>query len=266
MTRHVVMFSSGAASAVAAKRVAAQQGTDSLVLLFCDVLGEDADNYRFLAEAAAWVGGTLVRVADGRTIWQVFRDRRLLGNHRLAPCSVSLKQQVAERWLQAHADPADTVRYVGFDWNEPHRLANLRRALPQWRIEAPLMAPPYLTKADMLDELRAAGIAPPRLYDLGFPHANCGGGCVRAGSSHWLHLLRVLPDRFAVREAEEQAMRAYLGKDVAMLTDRSGGDRRPLTLATLRARHEAQPQTLRLFDDDWGGCGCFADDVPDAAP
>jgi len=252
------MFSSGAASAIAAKRVADSVGTDRLILLFCDVLGEDEDNYRFLHEAAAWVGGELITIADGRTIWQVFRDRRRLGSDRVAPCSVSLKQRVAERWLQEHCDRATTIRYVGFDWNEPHRLAALRRALPGWRLEAPLQAPPYLTKADMLAQLRAVGIEPPRLYGLGFPHANCGGGCVRAGRAHWRHLLRVLPDRYADWEANEQAIRDYLAKDVAMLRDRTGGVVRPLTLRALREQIEAQPQQGELWAEDWGGCGCFA--------
>src|SRR5262245_45177929 len=101
MTRRVVMFSSGAGSWAAARRVADECGTDDLWLVFADVkgistsphAGEDDDNYRFLAEAARDVGGRLVVVSDGRDIWQVFKDKRFLGNTRQANCSHLLKQK-----------------------------------------------------------------------------------------------------------------------------------------------------------------------------
>jgi len=76
-TSHVVMFSGGIGSWAAAKRVAAVHGTAGLILLFTDTLIEDADLYRFLADAAVNVGGQLVRIAEGRTPWEVFRDRAL---------------------------------------------------------------------------------------------------------------------------------------------------------------------------------------------
>lgn len=72
MNGHVVMFSGGVTSWAAGKRIAAAQGTDSLVLLFADTKMEDEDTYRFLPEAAANIGALLVTVADGRDPWQVF--------------------------------------------------------------------------------------------------------------------------------------------------------------------------------------------------
>lgn len=41
--KHVVQFSGGTCSWAAAKRVAAEFGTDNLILLFADTLYEDAD-------------------------------------------------------------------------------------------------------------------------------------------------------------------------------------------------------------------------------
>ena len=75
------MFSGGLGSWVTAKRVAEQHGTDDLFLVFADVkghnpsphAGEDEDTYRFIREAAANVGGTLVTLNEGRDIWQVFK-------------------------------------------------------------------------------------------------------------------------------------------------------------------------------------------------
>jgi hypothetical protein len=49
-----------------------------------------------------------------------------------------------------------------------------------------------------------------------------------------------------------------LGKDVAILRDRRGGQSRPLTLRAFRERLESDP---KLFDaDDEGACGCFMDE------
>jgi 3'-phosphoadenosine 5'-phosphosulfate sulfotransferase (PAPS reductase)/FAD synthetase len=261
--RHIVMFSSGAGSWAAAKRVAALHGTEALTLLFADTLMEDADNYRFLDQAAANVGGELVRLCEGRTPWQVYFDERFLGNHRVDPCSKILKRQIIDRWLRDQCDPADTIVYVGIDWTEEHRytrLAAQRAASGGWRYEAPLCDPPYLSKAAVLAWLQREGIQPPRLYAMGFPHANCGGFCVKAGIGHFANLLRVMPERYAYHEQQEQAIRVHLGRDdITILRDRTGGTSTPLTLRELRQRVQSE-NAGQLDLLEWGGCGCFVDE------
>lgn len=250
------MFSGGIGSWAAAGRVAAAYGTDRLKLLFTDTLVEDADLYRFLEEAAANVGGELVRLCEGRTIWEVFRDERFLGNTRADPCSKILKRQMADRWLDEHCSPDSTVVYVGIDWTEINRFERLRERRKPWVYEAPLTTAPYLAKSDMMAAARVAGLEPPRLYALGFAHNNCGGGCVKAGIGHFSHLYRTLPDVFATWERNEESMRRQLGRDVAILRDRTGGKVAPLTLAQLRGRLETGGETDQL---EIGGCGCFID-------
>src|SRR5437868_3892453 len=149
--KHVVMFSGGIGSWAAAKRVASRSATKDLTLLFSDTLIEDADLYRFLDDAAANIGVTLIRVADGRTPWDVYRDERFLGNSRVDPCSKLLKRRPAERWLRENCDPRETVVYLGIDWTEAHRFerTRLRRAKEGWRYEAPLCEPPYLSRSDL---------------------------------------------------------------------------------------------------------------------
>ncbi len=154
------MFSAGAGSWAAAKRVAERHGTARLTLLFTDTLIEDEDAYRFLIEGAADVFGTkapdnllpkpssfpplsdkegrrmflsslardameaipgLVWLIEGRDPFQVFRDERFLGNSHRDPCSKILKRQVADRWLDRNKDPKNTTVYVGIDWSEEHR-------------------------------------------------------------------------------------------------------------------------------------------------
>jgi hypothetical protein len=249
------MFSGGIGSYAAARRVVDRYGPNDVVLLFADTRIEDEDLYRFVDEAASDLGLELVRVVDGRTIWDVFRDERYLGNSRVDPCSKLLKRVPLRKWLETNRDPADTVVYLGIDWSESARFDGARSRWLPWTVEAPLCEKPYLEKRDAIAELGLRGIRPPRLYELGFPHNNCGGGCVKAGQAQFARLLREFPERFAEWETNEESIRRELDKDVAILRDERGGTTKPLTLAKLRARIEAD-QTIDVFD--WGGCGCVA--------
>jgi hypothetical protein len=95
------------------------------------------------------------------------------------------------------------------------------------------------------------------MYAEGFPHANCAGGCVKAGQGQFKLLLEQRPEVYAEWEREEQGLREYLNRDVAILRDRTGGTVKPLTLTALRRRIESAPETVDA--DDLGGCGCFTD-------
>ncbi len=253
---HVVMFSGGVGSWATAKRVAERYGTDDLQLVFADTKMEDPDLYRFLREAGANVGGKQVVLAEGRNPWQVFNDVRFLGNSRVDPCSKILKRQLIRTWLNEHHDPRHTVVYLGYDWTEVHRQDKAARFWSPWVVESPMTEPPLRSKEEMLDGLRAAGIAPPALYELGFPHNNCGGFCIKAGQAHFKLLLETMPERYAFHERMEQGIREMLGKDVAIMKDRRGGDLKPLTMEHFRLRLQGGGD---CDVDDWGGCGCFAE-------
>ncbi|MFE9064848.1 hypothetical protein [Streptomyces violaceusniger] len=258
--KHVVMWSGGITSWAVARLVVERYGPENVTLLFADTLIEDEDLYVFNEKASAQLGVPITRVADGRDPWQVFEDKRWLGNTRIAQCSLELKLKVCRDWLEASTDPADTVLYVGIDWTETHRLPAIVKGWLPWKTLAPLAEPPYRDKQQILAEARSVGLDIPRLYKLGFAHNNCGGACVKGGQAQWARLLAVFPERYARAEAAEEKMRRLLGKDVSILRDRTGGTTRPLTLATLRTRIE-QDRTDQLSFDylDWGGCGCFTD-------
>ena len=261
--KRVVMFSGGIGSWAAAKRVANQYGTDNLFLLFTDVkgqatsphIGEDEDTYRFLKEAVENIGGTYIYLNEGRDIWEVFKDKRFLGNSRLANCSHILKQAPARKWIDENCDPENTMIYVGIDWTEIHRLPAIVRNYKPFQIEAPLTEPPLADKDMYIASAKAEGLNPPRLYSLGFSHNNCGGGCVRAGQGQFKKLLDVMPDRFAVWEEKEQEMREFLGRDVSILSEMKDGVKKPLPLIELRKRVESSP--VMIDELDIGGCGCF---------
>lgn len=254
--KHIVMFSGGAGSWCAAKRVAKQVDPQNVTLLFADTKMEDQDLYRFLHEAAKNVGSPLVSVADGRDPWDIFHDERFLGNTRVDPCSKILKRQLLRSWLEENHAPENTVVYLGFDWTEEHRVKRGQEYWKPWNVEAPLCRPPFLSKREMLEALQKEGIEPPRLYRMGFPHNNCGGFCIKAGQAHFRLLLKMMPERYAFHERKEEELRDYLGKDVAILRDRRGGKTRPMTLSAFRKRVESGEQT-DLFE--WGGCGCFSE-------
>ncbi|NDF98919.1 MAG: hypothetical protein EB101_08350, partial [Chitinophagia bacterium] len=138
--KYVVMFSGGICSWAAAQRVVAEYGAENVICLFCDVkgnnpnphIGEDEDTYRFIDDAIAQLGCEYVRLADGRDIWQIFRERRYLGNHRIAHCSVELKQRPARRWLKTNTTPNTHTIVIGIDWSEIHRVAVIQKAYKPW--------------------------------------------------------------------------------------------------------------------------------------
>lgn len=255
--RHLVQFSTGAASAEVAWRVAAQYGPGSVTLLTADTRAEDDDNWRFGREVATELGCEWVILADGRTPMQAGRDERCVPNNRMAVCSRILKRQLLDKYRAEHFDPAGTIVYLGYDWTEQHRVDAARKHWAPWTVECPLTSPPYLWKNQLLDLFRERGIEPPRLYGQGFQHANCGGACVRGGQAQWSLLLRVNRPRYLEWEAEEEATRGLLGKDVSIMREEVRREVRPLTLRKFRERVDIQPG---LFDaDDWGACGCLMD-------
>jgi len=256
--KHVVLFSGGIGSWAAARRLR-DSIDDPITLLFTDTLIEDEDLYRFIEQAAADVDGELVRLAEGRTPWDVFFDDHMIGNNRAAICSRKLKRELAREWFEANTDPYRTLVYLGIDWTEDHRYRAAIDHWKPWTLLAPMCDPPYVTKPEMLNDLERRGIEPPRLYKMGFPHNNCGGFCVRAGHGTFAKLLEHFPERYHEHENEERLFRAKFGKDVAILRDRTGGPVRPLTLQEFRERLESN-QTMTLDFGDYGGCGCMVDE------
>lgn len=281
----IVMFSGGIGSWATAKRVAQEHGTDGLELWFADTKYEDEDLYRFLDEAAANVGAPLVKLADGRNIWEVFKDERFLGNSRIDPCSKILKRQLLRAELESRFTPGNVIVYLGIDFYEMHRFEKAAKYWVPWTAKAPLCEPPYIDKPDMIAWSEREGVKAPRLYEMGFAHNNCGGGCIKAGMSQFKLLLEKIPERYAEWEREEQGMRDQLG-NVAILTDRSGPcttcglerkthitdehghligpdghkffNRRPLTLHDFRVRVQGGDACDTV--EDGSGCACFTPD------
>jgi 3'-phosphoadenosine 5'-phosphosulfate sulfotransferase (PAPS reductase)/FAD synthetase len=261
-----VNFSGGDCSFWAASRVIEKEGKDNVVLLFADTLEESDDLYAFNRKAEELLGVRITRISREISIWDLFRKQGMIGNNRFPICSVYLKRELLDAWMLERFEMAvdqsnwfkqNATLYIGFDWTEPHRLADMRAAHPKWHVEAPMQWEPIWDKCKMRQEAEKLGLPEQKLYKLGFPHNNCGGCCVRAGISHWVHVYKHLPHRYAKWESEERATAEYLTargiEPLSILKDRRGGETNNLYLWQLRNRIEAGED---LPKHDWGGCGC----------
>ena len=178
---HVVGFSGGVASAVAAK-IVADANPSNTVLLFHDTKTEPPDNDRFRAEAAEYIGLPVVKDSDGRNIWEVFDDCGYLGNGRNTPCSRILKQERSLAWLQAHPG---SVLYVGFTAEEVGRAQRTwaRYQAKEIDVGFPLIEA-GLNKRDCWRRVTECwGIRPPQMYEWA-EHANCVP-CVKGKKAYW---------------------------------------------------------------------------------
>lgn len=256
--KHVVMYSGGLGSYMAAKIIAERVKLENMILLFTDTLTEDEDLYRFLYESVKDIGAELVRLCDGRDVWQVFKDVKFLGNSRIAPCTRILKQEPAKKWVEENFSSDQVTLYVGIDWTEAHRLEKIQKNWSPYKVLAPLCGEPYFTKTDVFEYLESRGIEKPRLYKLGFSHNNCGGFCVRAGQAHFSNLLKTMPDRYYYHEQKEQEMIEYLGKKVSILRRQRNKKVSLLSLKDLRL--EIQKGHSEMDPYDLGGCGCFIEE------
>lgn len=259
VVRHLVMFSGGVCSWAAAKRVVERHGADETVLLFADTRMEDEDLYRFLNEAAANVGAPLVRIADGRTPWDVMRDHHCIATSKIDVCSFKLKRVLLDKWRDEHCAPDESTIYVGLDWTESHRVDRMNDKCAPWRYAAPMAEAPYMTKAAMMDWLRSEEICPPRLYGMGFAHNNCGGFCVKAGRAAFANLLRRMPERYAWHEQQERELREWQSANGVQMghvlyKDRNG-KRERITMEDFRKEIEGRGDEFEGAHD-WGGCGC----------
>ena len=267
MMQYVVNVSSGLASIEALERTIDQKGKENTTGIFADVkgnndhehTGEDADNYRFLADVARYFDIEIVHVMDGRDIWQVFFDARAMtlpvGRGRVARCSIELKRAPIDGWIAARYAPSECVQVTGLGWTEPHRIASFEAAKAPYECWFPLAEPPYMDNCHLAAKWEARGIQPPKLYLDGFSHANCGGFCVKAGKAHFARLYATNKPRYLYHAEQEQAFRATINPNVAILRDQRNGETKPMTLYEFAERLERGES----YDaDDWGGCGCFA--------
>jgi NAD(P)-dependent dehydrogenase (short-subunit alcohol dehydrogenase family) len=215
--RVLVWFSCGAASAAAAKLAIETYG-DACEVVYCDTLGtEHPDNARFFADVERWIGRpiTVIRSEKYADIDDVFQRTRFMAGIAGARCTTELKK------LPRIAFQRDTDTHVfGYTSEEARRAVSFEEANPALVVEW-LLIERGITKRDCLDMLRAAGIALPAMYGLGFDHNNCLA-CPKATSpGYWNRTRRLFLEVFERRARQSRLLgvRLVRVKGVRMFLD-----------------------------------------------
>jgi hypothetical protein len=244
----VVSFSTGLSSALACERVLAKfnpNEVNEVYVVFMDTLIEDEDNYRFAGEvyqrwAKLYPGWQHIRLTEGVDPYEVADKHNMIFNQRRHPCTRVLKIEPFMRWLETLDGPS-TV-YIGFDYSELHRTEATTRNYEEagYGVDYPLLWRP-VEERDYSQVARDDWeIEPPRMYGMGYSHANCGGRCVAMGQKDWLLTLINFPERFAQVEEWERQMRKREGPHKYAILRRSiNGISTPMTLEELRERYLA---------------------------
>ena len=221
MRRIIVAISGGKSSAWCANWAIEKYGRDNVILYFNDTKWEHPDLYRFLDDLSNYLDKGITYDSDGRNPEQLFIDNRALANNRMPFCSRILK---AKR-LQKYYKDGDILVF-GIAINEierGRRIVGIYQTVSvktgkKCKIKLPLITERIMPE-DIDKFLQTIGIKEPLLYELGFSHNNCSGGCVRAGKKQWKRLYETLPKVYLDRERVENEMRVRVNKDIHFFKD-----------------------------------------------
>ena len=217
MSRRVVQFSCGAASAVAAKLTIGRYPDAVVINAF--IKEEHEDNRRFLSDVERWIGVPIVVLKNERyngSAYEVFRRVKYTKGMYGAPCTRTLKREVLDAWSR----PGD-VPVIGFTADEQDRADGFLDSTGGVG-EFPLIDA-GLSKEDCLAIVQRAGIKLPEMYLLGYNNANCIG-CVKGGAGYWNKIRRDFPERFE----EMCQIEEMIGPSSYIMRDRSRTVRIPL--------------------------------------
>lgn len=190
MSRVVVWFSCGAASAVAGKLAQEKYG-DQVIFACCVIPNEHPDNERFLKDCEKWYGKEIIRMSNPeyKDAWDVWEKTKYLVGPMGARCSIELKKRLRNQF-QKMSD----IQVFGFTKDEEKRAKQFIRQNPETNIYTPLIEVGY-TKQDCFRIIQEAGIELPAMYKLGYNNNNCIG-CVKGGLGYWNKIRRDFPEVF----------------------------------------------------------------------
>ena len=255
MSRVLVSFSCGAASAVAAKMAVDKYG-GRVEVIYCDTLKyEHPDNERFLRDVERWIGKNITILKNPKydDIFDVFRKTGWLVGPSGARCTKELKRVVRKDYQK----PGD-VHVLGLTADETDRIDLFEAHNPievDW-----ILRDAGVTKSECYRVIQRVGIALPAMYLLGYNNNNCIG-CVKGGIGYWNKIRVDFPDAFDRMAKFERVI------NVAINKSRIGGTRKRLFLdeldpsagrdvplpdiecGVLCIKPEGPTETISVFDD-----------------
>ena len=206
MSRVVVWYSDGAASAAAAKLAIEKYG-DRVHVVKCDTTDDEhPDNVRFREDVERWLGVKVELVRSDRYegIDDVFERTRYMAGIAGARCTTELKKMVRE----AYQEP-DDIHVFGYTVEERERAKRFEQNHPDVACDW-ILIDNFVRKKECHAMLARAGIARPQMYDLGFEHNNCLG-CVKATSpGYWQKVRDNFPEVFERRARQSRDINAKL--------------------------------------------------------
>jgi 3'-phosphoadenosine 5'-phosphosulfate sulfotransferase (PAPS reductase)/FAD synthetase len=205
-----VWFSSGAASAVAAKLTIEKYGADHEVVVVNNPVAEEhPDNERFLKDVERWLGQEIeiainpdYFTCSARDVWE---RKQYMAGVSGAPCTTELKKKARQYWERENNPD---MHVLGFTIDEQKRYD--RFIMSERENVLPVLIDAGYTKQDCLDLLLKENIDPPITYALGMPNSNCLA-CVKASSpTYWNLMRKIAPEAFSDRAEQSRRLGARL--------------------------------------------------------
>lgn len=211
--KHIVCYSGGHSSAIAAVEIVRKYGAENTILLNHDLCSrtEDPDIKRFKQEVSDYLGVPITYANmpgwETKDQFDVCIELKAFkyGIQSSALCTQELKTKPFHKWLAEHypADPPhireDVSLVYGFDASEQIRIRRRTgvMAVMGYRTEYPL-----IWNDRSIYQIEEIGIKRPKSYSI-FNHANCIG-CLKAGKQHWFIVYCLYPE---IWEKAKQAER-----------------------------------------------------------
>ncbi len=174
--KYLVNVSGGSGSTVALARCIERYGKENVDAVFADTNSEHATLYELLDAMETVFGLPITRLNDGRNVWDVFHQARLMKTpNGGCKAAIELKHKPLDRYRDERYTPENCTIVMGMDWMEPERQARAVKRMDPWRVEFPLTWPKRLSKGEELRELTRLGLPTPDLYKRGHEHNNCAG-------------------------------------------------------------------------------------------
>lgn len=185
--KHVICFSGGEGSAVAAVEVFRRFGSENLILLNHDITDrvEDTDVKRFKREVAEFCGVSVTYANHPE--WQqkdqfdvVVEAGAFKVGTGTALCTNRLKTAPFMRWIDKHKPDGSCIFYYGFSTAERDRVQRRSSIMAAMGHQTGF---PLWWHQRTIHSITEIGVQAPLTYSV-FKHANCVG-CLKAGMQHW---------------------------------------------------------------------------------